>query len=474
MKIRTFAARAKALSRIVGAATIGLALVVLLAWAASPASAQTWSDLGTDILDDYGITEAEVAGISDGFGDGTWRPYAGMTRAQFVKMAVDRFGLVLINPVSPSFQDIPTTHQYFRYIETAYRAGMIVGIGDGYFARTRTISRAEGAAIIVRYVADQQGTTTEDLFSRTEIQNVLAPFQESLGTIGESLADEMAAAVEWGIVHGTADNRLNPRELLRRIQGAAMLLRADILEQRDVQVTVYFSRDGEVAPVHRTVTVGPSLEVGAAAMEQLLAGPTQAESDVGMITEIPGAAQLVDLSISNGVATVNLDSDFPIGGDAASLKMRLAQVVYTLTAFRSVDSVLFEVAGEPLTELGGISLSQPVGRPGGIDELFEDITPAILVESPTVLDEISSAVRIRGTANVFEAVFQLEILDANDSLLAQEVVMASSGTGDRGTFDVTVPFSQPQTPDGELVVFSESAQDGSRIDVINIPVTFGQ
>jgi len=32
------------------------------------------------------------------------------------------------------------THQYYRYIETAYRAGMIEGVGDGYFAPNRTLS----------------------------------------------------------------------------------------------------------------------------------------------------------------------------------------------------------------------------------------------------------------------------------------------------------------------------------------------
>jgi germination protein M len=48
--------------------------------------------------------------------------------------------------------------------------------------------------------------------------------------------------------------------------------------------------------------------------------------------------------------------------------------------------------------------------------------------------------------------------------------MASSGTGTRGTFDVTIPFTVDKTGLGGLIVFAESAKDGSQIDVVEIPL----
>lgn len=448
-----------------------LSLVMLLGLLAGPGQAQKWPDLTQGILDDYDITEAQVEAISQGFEDGSWRPYQGITRAQFVKMAVDRFGLQLLNPASPSFQDIPRGHQYYRYIETAYTAGMITGVGDGYFAPGRIITRAQGAAIIVRYLAALRGTTTEALYGPADIERILEPFAETPVEIGAALADEMAAAVDWGVLRGTGDSRLEPRRSLARVQGAALLVRADIPETQDVEVHLYFSHEGEIATVHRTVTVGPSLEVGAATLNQLFAGVSQGER-AELMSEIPQGTQLIGLNISNRLATIDLDGDFVAPGSPHSLRMRVAQVVYTLTQFPTVDQVSFRVAGQPLESLGGVDLSQPVGRPGGVDEPFEALTPAIFVESPAFFDEISSPVRLRGTANVFEATFVFEIRDQNGNVLAEDFVTASAGTGTRGTFDVTVPYDQPATRGGTIVVYSQSARDGSPENVIEIPVLF--
>ena len=43
---------------------------------------------------------------------------------------------------------------------------------------------------------------------------------------------------------------------------------------------------------------------------------------------------------------------------------------------------------------------------------FEEQTPIILVESPLPFEEVTSPLRVTGTANTFEATFQYELLDA--------------------------------------------------------------
>ncbi|MBA3333030.1 MAG: hypothetical protein H0U30_03485 [Actinobacteria bacterium] len=47
---------------------------------------------------------------------------------------------------------------------------------------------------------------------------------------------------------------------------------------------------------------------------------------------------------------------------------------------------------------------------------------------------------------------------------------ATSGTGTRGTFEFTVPFEVPFDGVGELIVFESSAKDGSRINLVEIPL----
>jgi germination protein M len=231
-------------------------------------------------------------------------------------------------------------------------------------------------------------------------------------------------------------------------------------------VRVYFSlaRDEKMAAASRTVP--ETLQVGAAAVKALLEGPTAEEKDAGMVSCIPEGTTFLGLDIKNGVATVNLSQEYGSGGGSLSMFTRLAQVVFTLTQFRSVDGVRFKLDGQLVDTLGGegIIIDEPLDRAD-----YEEMSPAILVESPTVGASVASPVRITGTANVFEAVFKVDIVNWDGLIIAEKTVRASSGTGTRGTFDVTVPFSIEQPGLGSVIVFSESPKDGSHINVVEIP-----
>jgi germination protein M len=230
-------------------------------------------------------------------------------------------------------------------------------------------------------------------------------------------------------------------------------------------VRVYFSRDEKMAAATRVVP--KTLQLGAASVKALLEGPTAEEKDVGMVTCIPEGTTFLGLDIKNGVATVNLSQEYDSGGGSLSMFTRLAQVVFTLTQFPSIDGVRFKLDGKLIDTLGGegIIIDEPLNRAD-----YEEMSPAILVESPTVGANVASPMRITGTANVFEAVFKVEITNWDGLIIAQKTVQATSGTGTRGTFDVKVPFSVQQSGLGSLIVFSESAKDGSRINIVEIPL----
>ena len=187
-----------------------------------------------------------------------------------------------------------------------------------------------------------------------------------------------------------------------------------------------------------------------------------------MTTSIPDGTKYLGLKIDNGTATVNLSGEYQSGGGSLSMSARLAQVVYTLTQFSSVKQVRFQLDGQAVTTFGGegLVLDHPVGRAN-----YEDVTPAILVESVAPGDTVSSPVHLTGTANTFEAAFSVNILDAGGNMLAEQHATATSGTGTRGTFDVTVPITVDKEQSGKVVVFKVSAKDGSKINVVEIPVT---
>lgn len=237
-------------------------------------------------------------------------------------------------------------------------------------------------------------------------------------------------------------------------------------EPSEIELNVYFMRGEGVATVLREL---PETEaVARAAMEALLKGPSGGEEESGLITAIPEGTELLDIAIEDGVAIVDLSGDFESGGGTLSMRARLGQVVYTLTQFPTVDSVQFRVDGVDTDVFGGegVTLDGPADR-----DDFEDVTPTILVESPPQGATVTSPLRVTGTANTFEAVFQLTVVDNSGLIIYEDFVMATSGTGTRGTFDVDIEFDVERAGAGAIIVFEESAQDGSQINVVEVPVT---
>jgi len=186
-----------------------------------------------------------------------------------------------------------------------------------------------------------------------------------------------------------------------------------------------------------------------------------------MYTVVPPGTRLLGLSIDNSVATVNLSREFESGGGSASMLGRLAQVVYTLTQFPTVDGVRFQLDGVPVTVFGGegVVLDHAVGRAD-----YRDQVPAIFVDRPAWNAALGNPGKVSGVANVFEATFRVRLLDAAGGILADQQVMASCGTGCWGTFEAPVTYDVAKTQWGTLRVFALSAKDGTPANVTEYPV----
>ncbi len=234
---------------------------------------------------------------------------------------------------------------------------------------------------------------------------------------------------------------------------------------KQLTLTVYLPREDKLGAVAREVPYTKA--VAAAAINELLKGPSSGDAAYGFHTEIPAGTKLRSVSIRDGIATVDLTGQFDDGGGSLSMFMRLAQLVFTVTQFESVDAVALKLDGVPVEIFSGegIVIDKPMRRAD-----FEDVLPAIFVEKPLPGAQSASPLKISGTANVFEAVFKAEVRDASGAVVGSKTVTATSGTGTRGTFADSVPFTVTRTQMGSLVVFAESPRDGSRIDVVTIPV----
>lgn len=126
---------------------------------------------------------------------------------------------------------------------------------------------------------------------------------------------------------------------------------------------IYLIKDASYAvAVTRAVPVAPAVATNA--MLALIAGPTEDERDEGLSSAIPADTLLLGIVIEDGLATIDLGREFESGGGSFGMLSRLAQVVYTLTQFPTVNSVQFHLDGEPVTVFSGegILLEEPVTR----------------------------------------------------------------------------------------------------------------
>lgn len=212
-----------------------------------------------------------------------------------------------------------------------------------------------------------------------------------------------------------------------------------------IVIRAYFIRDGKLAAVGRKTV--HTLAVGQASIGALATGPNAAERRFGFSTTLPAGIELRKIGKDGDRLTLELNRRINHTAEA--------QVVTNLTQFASIHDVV---------------LVTPAGRTPPLTRAdFESLMPAVLVETPTPLAKVKSPLKVSGTSNTFEATSQLELLGAGGKLIASKTVTASSGTGERGTFYVTLHFKAPAGP-ATLVSYETSAKDGSRIDVVRIPV----
>jgi germination protein M len=237
-------------------------------------------------------------------------------------------------------------------------------------------------------------------------------------------------------------------------------------ESRFTYEVWFAGNEGFLFVMKRTAKQDPA--VGRIALESLLAGPSEVERAAGVFTAIPDGTELLGLDIEDGIATVDLSSQYEQGSGSYAEFLRLAQVVYTITQFETVQGVNFRLDGEPVEMFGGhgIIMDRPKTRRD-----YQDFLPAILVENPTIGERVDNPVTVSGTANVFEATVSLRILNAQGQEIARTFTTATCGTGCRGEYSVSVHYEVDREQPGVIEVFESSAEDGRPTNVVRIPVS---
>lgn len=156
------------------------------------------------------IQQGMEKGFINGFPDGTFKPDAPVTRAQFAKMINSALGLNVAGNIK--FTDVPANEWYYNEIAKGIAAAYITGYDDNKFKPEDYITRQEAAVIISRIVPNTAQAVSD-----------LSGFGDR-HSVSDWAKVSMGKAVSKGYIGAYNDGLLHPVDNLTRAQTAKILM----------------------------------------------------------------------------------------------------------------------------------------------------------------------------------------------------------------------------------------------------------
>lgn len=197
------------------------AFLILTLLCAGSGFAENFDDIGGhNAARDIAILSGR--GIIGGYPDGTFRPEGLVSRAEFASIIVRGVEKELpLSPETPSFNDVPTDHWAFPYVEAAKSYDLVTGTPNG------------------RYLPDDYITRLDVMVMLAKAADLPLPSKKSAGRILDTFIDgtdvprwarqHVAAVVQQGIFANYPNDKLIEPELSASRATVAMMTRRALL-----------------------------------------------------------------------------------------------------------------------------------------------------------------------------------------------------------------------------------------------------
>ena len=149
----------------------------------------------------------------------TYEPMTQMNRAMLVTL-LSRMAGVQETVADAGFTDVPAGEWYANAVNWAYSTGIVMGMGDGTFAPTATLTREQMAVILYRYATDYLGKDAV-------CDGDLTRFPDADNS-SDWAVDALSWAVGTGLINGKGD-LLAPKDFTNRAEVATILYRFNTL-----------------------------------------------------------------------------------------------------------------------------------------------------------------------------------------------------------------------------------------------------
>jgi germination protein M len=230
------------------------------------------------------------------------------------------------------------------------------------------------------------------------------------------------------------------------------------------ELPIFFVRDGKLGVARRKVPADANIVTNA--LDALLAGPTEAESQAGLSSAIPNLTRVRGIGLIGDVLAVNLSGSFSALGPQFSSELRVAQIIYTVSVFPV--RVLFQIDGQPARAVGGLILpDRPVTR-----DDFAGWAPPVLVETIGPNETLTPTTVISGSTAAAGTGVGIRLTDAAGNVLYEGSTTSAKGGGVRHLFETAVPFTAAPGP-AILTVSELDPAPSTQPLVLTIPVQLG-
>ncbi|MEC4806866.1 MAG: S-layer homology domain-containing protein [Jaaginema sp. PMC 1079.18] len=191
-----------------------------------PSAAIAQSSRFADVSNNYWAADYINAlvsrGVIAGFPDGTFKPDAPVTRAQFSSMVQGAFNKAAIRN-SVNFIDVPSNHWARRSIDDSYRTGFLSGYPGNIFRPEQNIPREQ---VLVSLANGFD-------YSATQSVNQVLSYYSDQANISNYARSSIAAATENSmVVNYPVLKNLNPQRNATRAEVAAFIYQALVAQNQ--------------------------------------------------------------------------------------------------------------------------------------------------------------------------------------------------------------------------------------------------
>ena len=166
------------------------------------------------------IYKLGLAGVINGYADGTFSPATGMTRADFAAYLYRVAGSpsYTVNASDDVFSDVDSSTPHYKEILWASKAGILKGYADGTFGWAALVNRQDAAAFLYRLAGSPDFDEKNAKSNFSDVDSSTPHYKEILW------------AAANGVVYGYADGTFNGGATILRQDAAALLNRAVVAD----------------------------------------------------------------------------------------------------------------------------------------------------------------------------------------------------------------------------------------------------